>query len=120
MNTLVDLLRTWVERDPDFPGYSWLGDDGSVAQEYTYRALEQQVRAVAAELQSHGTKPGVRVLLLHPPGLDFVVAYFACLFAGLIAVPAYPPVKPRDQRRIAEANAIADGGSVHCGIVGAR
>ena len=94
--TLVDLLLDWVERDPDFPGYSWLGDDGAIAEQYTYAELESRVRAVAAELASLA-RPGDRILLLHPPGLDFVVAYFAfenpplmLIISGLSTVILYP------------------------------
>ena len=41
-----------------------------------------------------------RVLLLYPPGLDYIAAFFRCLYAGSIAVPAYPPHSNRSIRRI--------------------
>lgn len=40
---------------------------------------------------SLGVKPGDRVLLVYPPGLEFIVAFLACLRAGAVAVPVYPP-----------------------------
>ncbi len=48
---------------------------------------------------------GQRALLLYPPGLDFIAAYFGCLYAGVIAVPVYPPRKNRSMLRI---QAVAD------------
>src|SRR5262249_19806915 len=61
--------------------------------------LEQRVRAVGARLQDAAT-PGDRALLLYPPGLDFVVALFACFRAGVVAVPAYPPDPARLDRTL--------------------
>ena len=48
---------------------------------------------------------GERALLLYPAGLDFVAAFFGCLYAGVVAVPAYPPRRNRNMARI---EAIAD------------
>ncbi len=45
-------------------------------------------------------RSGDRVLLLYPPGLDFVIGFFACHAAGAIAVPAYPPRRNRKASRI--------------------
>jgi len=42
-------------------------------------------------LAGRGLSAGERVLLGFPPGLDFLVGLFGCLYAGLVAVPAYPP-----------------------------
>jgi len=39
--------------------------------------------------------PGDRALLLYPPGLDFIDAFFGCLYAGVVAVPCYPPARAR-------------------------
>jgi amino acid adenylation domain-containing protein len=52
---------------------------------------------------------GERVLLLYPPGLEYIVAFFGCLYAGAVAVPAYPPQlnrpAPRIQSIVADAQA---------------
>ncbi|KAJ0406452.1 hypothetical protein ATCC90586_001931 [Pythium insidiosum] len=45
-----------------------------------------------------GLKPGDRVLLVYPPGLEFIVAFLACLRAGVVAVPVYPP-DPRKMKK---------------------
>src|SRR5207253_2034291 len=44
--------------------------------------------------------PGDRVLLLYPPGLEYIAAFFGCLYAGAIAVPAYPPRHNRNLLRL--------------------
>src|SRR5258708_6342451 len=43
---------------------------------------------------------GARVLLLYPPGLEFLVGFFGCLYAGLIPVPAYPPRSTQADERL--------------------
>jgi acyl-CoA synthetase (AMP-forming)/AMP-acid ligase II len=68
----------------------------------TYTELDQRARRIAARLQDCQTL-GERALLLYAPGLDYIEAFFGCLYAGVIAVPAYPP---RQNRNIARIEAI--------------
>ena len=63
--------------------------------------LDRRARALAAWLQEAGCA-GERVVLLFPPGLDFVAAFFGCLYAGAAAVPAYPPRLNRTDDRLEE------------------
>ncbi|MEH2084590.1 MAG: AMP-binding protein [Nostoc sp.] len=58
---------------------------------------------MAALLQSKKAF-GARALLLYPSGLDFIAAFFGCLYAGIIAVPVYPP---RGKQRMTRVQAIA-------------
>ncbi len=88
---LADLLRHRAEHEPDRTAYVFLEDGTDETERLSYGALDARARAVAALLQER-TRPGDRVLLLHPPGLDFVAAFYGCFYAGTIAVPTYPPV----------------------------
>ena len=65
----------------------------------TYAELDRQARAIGARLQAMGMT-GERALLLYPAGLDFIAAFFGCLYAGVVAVPAYPPRRNRNLTRI--------------------
>jgi 8-amino-7-oxononanoate synthase len=65
----------------------------------TYLELDQQARAIATHLQASGAT-GSRALLLYPSGLDYIVAFFGCLYAGVVAVPAYPPRRNKSLDRI--------------------
>ncbi len=96
--TLSALLRDRARETPD-RGYTWLARGEEVAQRLTYADLDRRARAIGAAL-SGAVRPGERVLLLHPPGLDFVAAFFGCLYAGAIAVPAYPPRSRRADSRL--------------------
>ena len=98
-DTLVNILRQRASEQPDKVAYTFLIDGESHAISFTYRQLEQKAQAIATYIQSL-CKPQARVLLLYPPGLDFIAAFFGCLYAGAIAIPAYPPRPNRSIERI--------------------
>jgi len=98
-NHFVDRLRYWAEHITDKRAFSYLVDGEDEALDLTFGELDRQARAIAAHLQSMNLQ-GERALLLYPPGLDFITAFFGCLYAGVIAVPAYPPRRNRNMMRI--------------------
>lgn len=59
-------------------------------QSFTYEELRQKIHSIAALIQQY-VKPGDRALLIFAPGMDYITTFWACLFAGVLAVPAYPP-----------------------------
>ncbi|NQY34397.1 MAG: AMP-binding protein [Alteromonadaceae bacterium] len=68
--------------------------------ELSYLALSQRAKALAYSI-SQQSKLGDRVIILLPNSIDYVVSFFACIYAGVIAVPAYPPhKKKRDWARL--------------------
>ncbi|BAY66407.1 amino acid adenylation [Calothrix brevissima NIES-22] len=90
-STLVELLRKQSQHQPQKIAYSFLLDGEQEKADVSYGELDCQARAIAALLQSYGVKRGERALLLYPPGLEFIAAFFGCLYAGVVAVPVYPP-----------------------------
>ncbi|HVR98103.1 MAG TPA: fatty acyl-AMP ligase, partial [Thermoanaerobaculia bacterium] len=96
---LTTALGQRAERTPDRTAYIFLADGEEEQDRLTYSALDARARAIAAVL-GRSFAPGERVLLLYPPGLDFIAAFFGCLYTGLIAVPAYPPRSPRMMPRL--------------------
>jgi acyl transferase domain-containing protein/acyl-CoA synthetase (AMP-forming)/AMP-acid ligase II len=88
--TLVDVLRARAAHQADRVAYRFLGDGETETASRTYAELDREARAIGRRLRDLA-EPGARVLLLYPPGLEFVVAFFGCLYGGMIAVPAYPP-----------------------------
>jgi len=105
--TFVDVLRSWATRRPEQTALTFLDDGESATDVLTFGMLDQRARAIAAGLRQH-LEIGDRALLLHPPGLEFVAAFFGCLYAGVIPVPAYPPRNPRHFPRIEAILADAD------------
>jgi amino acid adenylation domain-containing protein len=104
-STLVDLLRTRAIYQPDFLGYTFLADGESKEVNLTYGDLHRQACAIAAALQEAGMA-GERALMLFPPGLEFLTAFFGCLYSQVVAVPAYPPDRTRLNRTLPRLRAI--------------
>src|SRR5690606_5942588 len=73
----------------------------------TFGELDRRARAIAARLQET-TEAGERALILYPPSLDYIASFFGCLYAGVIAVPAYPRDPARLQRTLPRLQAIVD------------
>ncbi|MET0399701.1 MAG: condensation domain-containing protein, partial [Longimicrobiaceae bacterium] len=97
--SLVELLRLRAEADPDRIAYTFL-QGGEVEEGHvTYGELDLRARAVAARLQALGAR-GTRALLLYPPGLEYIAALFGCFYAGVVAVPAYPPRRNKPDPRL--------------------
>ncbi len=98
-NTLVELVRYRATRQPNQCAYTFLEDGETQKTHLTYGELDRQARAIAAQLQELKAC-GERVLLLYPQGLEYIAAFFGCLYAGALAVPAYPPTLSRPSPRI--------------------
>lgn len=96
---LVGLLRERSGEHPWQRCFTYLVDGEHQRQHLTYAQLDAQARTIGAHLQSRGLA-GERALLLYPSGLEFVAAFFGCLYAGVTAVPAYPPRRNRNLLRI--------------------
>lgn len=103
---LVALARHRAQATPTRRAYTFLTDGEQAEKHVTYSGLDRRARAIAAELLRCGVGSG-RVLLLFPPGLEYIEAFFGCLYAGVVAVPAYPPDPSRLQRSLPRLQAIA-------------
>ena len=106
--SFVEVLQCQAAQPSSSNGYTFLTYSDLPDASLSYRQLDQQARAIAAVLQQQ-TRKGDRALLLFPSGLDYLAAFFGCLYAGVVAVPAYPPRRnqklTRLQKIVADANA---------------
>lgn len=98
-STMADCLRLHAERQAQKIAYRFLKNGEVEERTITYRELDLAARGVAALLEKYSVI-GDRVLLLYPPGLDFIVALCACFYSGRVAVPAYPPRPNRGADRL--------------------
>ncbi|WP_409427573.1 fatty acyl-AMP ligase [Mycobacterium sp. SMC-11] len=89
--TLVDLLRLQADRYGDKVAFSFAPDGKTVSATLTYRELDTRARAIASNLQRQGAA-GQRALVICRPGLDNIVSFFGCFFAGVTAVPVDTPL----------------------------
>jgi acyl-CoA synthetase (AMP-forming)/AMP-acid ligase II len=97
--TIVDILLTRADRTPDETAFIFLPDGEEQEEKITFRELHLAAERLADELIKLNMS-SERALMLYPPGLDFIKALFGCFYAGVIAVPAYPPRKNRSLDRI--------------------
>ncbi|MEM8533214.1 MAG: aminotransferase class III-fold pyridoxal phosphate-dependent enzyme, partial [Chloroflexota bacterium] len=108
ISTLVSLLRHRAEYQADQKAYTYLENGEADTSVITFAALDQRARSIATHLQQH-TQRGARVLLLYPSGLDFITAFFGCLYAGIVAIPVN---LPRPNRPLTRLNAIVTDAQV--------
>lgn len=90
VESFVDVLRARNESDPGRCVYSFLMDGEREEVKLTWHALWRSAVRIAALLRAHAAVQEP-VLLIFEPGLGFIEAFFGCLWAGVIAVPAFPP-----------------------------
>ena len=109
-STLVELVRYRAHAQRDELAFIYLANGVDEEIPLSYRELDRRARAIGAWLQERKME-GKRVLLLYPPGVDFIAAFFGCLYATAIAVPVYPPRRNRSMSRI-QAIAISAEASV--------
>ncbi len=96
-STLIDLMQERAAELTEKPLFTYL--DGDREEALSYGVVDTRARAIAAELVDAGLT-GERVVLLYPPGLDFITAFLGCVYAGAVAVPAYPPNPARLERTL--------------------
>src|SRR5262249_994174 len=89
-STMVQVLQARACQAPEDLAFCFLTDGEQEGPRLTYGELDRQARAIAAALQELA-EPGERALLMFVPGLEFIPAFFGCLYAGVVLVPAYPP-----------------------------
>jgi acyl-CoA synthetase (AMP-forming)/AMP-acid ligase II len=92
--TLVDALCWRGEHQADMVAYRFLPDGESREGRVTYNELDRRARSLAALLQSLQRR-GDRTLVVYPPGLEFITAFFACLYAGTVPIVLPPPQPSR-------------------------
>ncbi|MGZ9159141.1 MAG: fatty acyl-AMP ligase, partial [Nitrospira sp.] len=106
-DTLLDVLKWRAEHEPDQTAYVFLRDGVIPDAVLTFKELDFKARSIAGYLQTRFA-PGTCLLLVYPPGLDFVQAFWGALYAGLVAVPVPPPDAFRLKQSIARLLRIAE------------
>ena len=104
MKTLVDLLEQRADERGDERLVTNLVDGDANEQHLTYRGLRDRARTIGGALSAHA---GERALLLYPPGFEYFEAFYGCMYAGVVAVPAYPPNPAALARTLPRLQAIA-------------
>ncbi len=109
-------IAKWAAAKGQTPALIFLDNGEQPTATVTYDALHQQAQQIAAQLLRRGLT-GERILLLFPSGIDYVLSFVACLYAGAIAVPSYPP---RNNWHVHRTLAIASNAGAKCILTSAK
>ncbi len=108
--SLVDVVRDRAEAQADERAYTFLDAGEDEGGRLTWAELDRRSRAIGAAIAGRAPNQS-RVLLMFPPGLDFIPSFFGVLYAGMMAVPTYPPSGGRVDRTVARLRGmVADAG----------
>lgn len=102
---LVGRLATWAHRRPADTAYTFVdfaADPEGVPRDLSWGELHRRATVLAGRLRRVSAQ-GDRVAVLAPSGPEYVVALFACWYAGTVAVPLFPPDLPRHGERLASS-----------------
>lgn len=104
VGSLIEIAARRAAEQGGQVAYAFHGSAGPAS--VTYAQLDARARAFGQQLSGR-CAPGSRVLLVLPSGLDYVAAFLGCLYAGVIAVPAYPPRRLGSARGLSRLRAVA-------------
>lgn len=107
IGNLIELLDVRAHDDGDEVAFTFLPDRSDVSHSLTYRDLQSRALGLAAELQDAGAH-GERAIVVGYSSIDFIVAFYASILSGAIAVPVPPP---RPRRPLDSFGAIAESAS---------
>ena len=111
--SLPEIVTSHAERDPHGVAYTFLESGERDGACLTWATLDRHIRNLTAALRGEVPR-GARVLLLFPPGLDFVAAFFGCLYAGVLAVPVLPPQGGRARKGVDRLASIVADAAPRC------
>lgn len=111
IHSLADLFEFSCHQKPQELAYAFVRDTLEIESQLTYGELEHRVRSLASHL-ARRARPGTRALLLYPPGLDVSCAFWACICAGLVPVPAPAPDPVRRKHGLPRLRAIVEDAQV--------
>ena len=117
--TIIERLQELAKERPDEIVYRYIEDEKNPPITLTYAEVDREARKIASSLLKN-CRPGDRALMLYPAGLEFVTAFYGCLYAGLVAVPAYPPRKNQKITRLKSIISDADAAVVMTSVKAAQ
>ncbi|HEV7737290.1 MAG TPA: AMP-binding protein, partial [Chlamydiales bacterium] len=97
-------LDLWANKKGSVPAFVFLNKNGQEKERISFQELREKALRIAGSLRER-TEPQERVVLFFSPGLEFIIAFLGCLYAGVIAVPIPPP---QSKRQLARSTPILD------------
>ncbi|GIJ19755.1 type I polyketide synthase [Micromonospora lutea] len=104
--SMAQMFRDSLTARENASTYRFLDDGEGQPNALLDRELDRRARALAVALLAR-FRPGERVILACPSGPDYLTAFIGCLYAGVVAVPAYPIEGGNSARSLAKLHGIA-------------
>lgn len=98
-DTLYHVLKYRAETQPNDPAYVYLINGEEESHPLTYKELQEASKQLAGRLQALNMH-GERALLIFESDYNYIISFFACIYAGVISVPLHPPGKNKSMSRI--------------------
>lgn len=98
METIHNYLAAHAIAKDQETAFTFIEDNGEQSH-ISFSQLHQQAQSIAQTLMTQ-VDAGARVVLLYPPGLEYIQAFLGCLYAGVVAVPLYPPQSKKHAGRV--------------------
>lgn len=89
---LLDMLEECFQKYRDLPAFVFMG------KTLTFGQVDELSKTFAAYLHSRGLEPGDRIALMMPNMLQYPIALFGALRAGLVLVNTNPLYTPREMK----------------------
>uniref|UniRef100_A0A8D0B0K4 Disco interacting C n=1 Tax=Sander lucioperca TaxID=283035 RepID=A0A8D0B0K4_SANLU len=89
---LSEVLQWRAQTTPDHVLYTLLNSRGTIASSLTCVQLHKRAEKIAGMLAERAhLQDGDHVALVYPPGIDLIVAFYGCLYAGCVPITVRPP-----------------------------
>ncbi|KAM8728755.1 disco-interacting protein 2 homolog C isoform 4-T4 [Acanthopagrus schlegelii] len=89
---LSEVLQWRAQTTPDHVLYTLLNSRGTIAGSLTCVQLHKRAEKIAGMLAERAhLQDGDHVALVYPPGVDLIVAFYGCLYAGCVPITVRPP-----------------------------
>uniref|UniRef100_A0A671Z4P1 Disco interacting C n=1 Tax=Sparus aurata TaxID=8175 RepID=A0A671Z4P1_SPAAU len=89
---LSEVLQWRAQTTPDHVLYTLLNSRGTIAGSLTCVQLHKRAEKIAGMLAERAhLQDGDHVALVYPPGIDLIVAFYGCLYAGCVPITVRPP-----------------------------
>ncbi len=106
-NSIIDIFLKQAHQHKEKKAFTFLIDGEDQEVSLSYNNLLERSKSIAVHLKAI-IKKGDRALLAFPSSLEYIAAFYGCILAGIIAVPAFPPDPARLKRSTSRLKAITE------------
>ena len=100
-NSICDVIAQWADKQPDHLAFTDLDNFGNATGSLTYGEFYNKVAALGSCLKQR-CDAGKNAVLMYHRGLDFIISFMACQYAGVVPIPVHVPKKKGSNKKLIE------------------